>query len=310
MIDFPIFIPSYHRPTNVKTLKYYIKHGFDPKLLYVFVDSETDDIDEYEKEVKDVYGANLIVFDMDEARERYDYVHRPSPARRSAGQARNMMHDYARENGIDFYMVQDDDTNHYQVRPFGIFLRQATAEDISLTFMAVKEFMLRRHIGIFGLSQTGDLIGGRNTYLFRKKVMNTTFIQTKYIYRGEKGVQDDDTAQFAGVMNEGLFTGSTANGLILQQTSSATQQGGLTDLYKEIKLLNKAMVVPIMFPSAAIGEKQKKNGGRLHHRINYRFLMPKLIRGERSNIEWDAYPEDYPFTSEPLNRRKINCKTE
>lgn len=201
-------------------------------------------------------------------------------------------------------MVQDDDTNAYQVRPFGVHIRMAKTDDVINHFMAVKDMMVKRHIGMFGLSQNGDLIGGNNEYLFRKKVMNTTFVQTKYLYRGEKGVQDDDTSQFAGVMNEGLFTGSLANGLILSQTVSAVQKGGLTDLYREAKLLNKALVVPMQFPSCCWAEKQKQNGGRLHHRINYRYLMPKVINGNCSNIEWDAYPEDYPFTNEPLNREK------
>lgn len=103
-LDFPIFIPSYHRPRNIKTLKYYVKKlGFNPKLLYVFIDSETDDKEEYEDEVIRKYGANLIIFDMKEARKRYDYVHRPTPARRSAGQARNMMHDFARERNRILY---------------------------------------------------------------------------------------------------------------------------------------------------------------------------------------------------------------
>lgn len=304
MIDFPIFIPSYHRPKNIKTLKYYVKLGIPASMIYVFVDSETDDIADYMEEVRGKYGANIVIFDMQEARARYDYVHRPTPARRSAGQARNMMYDYALKNSIDFYMVQDDDTNAYQLRPFGIYVRMATKKDVVSHFMAVKELMLRRHIGLFGLSQNGDLIGGKNEYLFRKKVMNTTFVNVRYMYRGERGVQDDDTSQFAAVMNEGLFTGSLANGLVLCQTQSAVQKGGLTDLYKEAKLLNKAMVVPIQFPSCSFGEKQKQNGGRLHHRIKYRYLMPKVIRGKRSNIEWDAYPEDWPFTNEPLNRRK------
>ena len=42
MID--IFIPSYHRPTKVKTAKYFVKRGYDSKKIHVFIDDETDDI--------------------------------------------------------------------------------------------------------------------------------------------------------------------------------------------------------------------------------------------------------------------------
>lgn len=78
-----IFIPSYHRSDNLKTVKYFLKINWDPKKIHVFIDSETDDIAKYESSCHE-FGVNLHVFDMDEARRRYDYVHRPSKARRSA----------------------------------------------------------------------------------------------------------------------------------------------------------------------------------------------------------------------------------
>lgn len=303
MID--IFIPSYHRPYNLKTVNYFLKIGWRAENIHVFIDDEADDSDDYRK-VADRKGFNLHVFDMKEARERFDYVHRPSKSRRSAGQARNMFYDKAKELGIEFFVMQDDDTNCYQIKRNGKYLRLAMIDDITNVFEGIQEFMIKRHIGLFGISQTGDFIGGENKKLLRNKVMNTTFVLTKYIYRGERGVQDDDTSQFVGVMNNGLFTGSLGDGLVLQQTMSAVQKGGLTDLYNECKLLNKALVCPIQFPSAIRAERQEKNGGRLHHHITSKYLYPRLIKTDGvDNIAWDTYPEDYPFTNEP-KRRKID----
>ena len=295
-----IFIPSYHRPTNVKTAKYFVRMGYDPKKIHVFVDSETDDISEYEIEMNKI-GVQLHVFDMEEARKRYDYVHRASVSRRSAGQARNMFQDFAKANNIDFYMVMDDDTNGMQNRPFGLYLGPAKIDLINTVFLMIESFMRKHKIGLFGLSQTGDVYSyGVSNKIFRKKVMNTTFYLLPYIYRGERGVQDDDTSLFTGIMNEGLFTGSMHSGLILQQTASAVQAGGLTDLYNECKLLNKSLVTPIQFPSAIHAEKQTMNGNRLHHRIKNRYLFPRIIKSDkRDNIAWDTYAEDYPFTNEP-----------
>jgi hypothetical protein len=293
-----IFIPSYHRAKNLKTANYFIKIGYDRKKIHILIDSDADDRDEYEKECESK-GINLFVFNQDEAIKRYDYVHRPSPSRRSAGQSRNMFYDYAKEKGIEFYCVQDDDTNNYEIKRFGKYYRKATFEDIRNVFLGVKSMMLKYKIGCFGISQTGDFIGGSNRKILRNKVMNTTFINTKYIYRGERGLQDDDTSQFASIMNEGLFTGSLADGLVLQQTKSATAKGGLTDLYNECKLLNKSLVVPIQYPSAVFAERQEKNGARLHHNIKSKYLYPKIIKGNVSNIAWDSYDEDYPFTNEP-----------
>lgn len=299
-----IFIPSYHRP-KCNTARFFIeKAQWTPEKVHIFMDSEADDKKEYEELCK-VLGCKLHIFDMDEARRRYDYVHRASISRRSAGQARNMMQDFAKANNIDYYVVLDDDTEEFCVRN-KYCSRSARPEEIKNVFNAIIAFMVKRGIGLFGLSQTGDLFGGiKDDKIFRKKVMNTTFYLLPFIYRGERGVQDDDTSQFAGIYNEGLFTGSLRYGLILKQKQSATQKGCLTDLYNECKLLNKSLVVPIQFPSCCFAEKQKKNGGRLHHRIIYKYLMPCILKnkGGRDNIAWDTYAEDVPFTNEPKRKK-------
>ena len=307
-----VFVPSYHRSANCLTVKYFKRIGWDMSRVHIMVDDEAGDIDNY-REMCVKNGCKMHVFSMAEARARYDYVHRASPSRRSAGQARNMFQDYARTNGIEFYVVQDDDTMAMNKRLFGVKINgksevRATLSEVRATFIGIREMMMRRHIGVFGLSQSGDLIGGlsRNA-LLRHKVMNTTFYLLPYIYRGERGVQDNDTSLFAGIMNAGLFTGSLYQGIILHQMLSAKQSGGLTDLYNECRLLNKSLVVPIQFPSAVYAERQAKNGGRFHHHISHNFLEPRLLRnvGGRDNIAWDTYPEDVPFSNEPTNRRKF-----
>lgn len=300
MVD--IFIPSYHRPTNLMTCHYFQRMGYDMSKLTVFIDNETDDIAEYRKACEE-YGCNLFVFDMSEARRRYDYVHRPAKSRRSAGQARNMFHDYAKSHGIDFFCVIDDDTSNYQVRVMGYdnYRRTATLEDLLWMFEETEQYMRQRHIGVFAWSQTGDFFNPCNINWYRKKVMNTTFYLHPYIYRGERGYGDDDTSQFVGILNQGLFTGSYGVGCVLLQVQSATQAGGLTDLYNETKLLSKAILCPIQYPTGVHGERQIMNGNRLHHKIDYRYLMPKVLKGDGTvdNIPWDTYPEDWPFTNEP-----------
>ena len=300
MID--IFIPSYHRPYNIKTAKYFIKKGYNPEKIHIFIDDETDDIKEYKNETKRL-KCNLHIFNMQESIIKYDFVHRVSELRRSAGQSRNMFFDIAKKINIKFYIVIDDDTQQYQVRPFAIYTRGAILNDFINVFGAVKEFMQRQKIGVFGLSQTGDMFSVPDTKILRNKVMNTTFYDTRFIYRGEKSTLDSDTSLFVNVMNEGLFTGSMATGLVLTQVSSATQKGGLTPTYNQNKLLSKALVIPIQFPSLCYAERQKKNGARLHHKINHRYLFPKIIKGKRSNIAWDTYKEAVPFTNEPKRNK-------
>ena len=66
MID--IFIPSYHRADNLKTVNYFKKIGWDVKNIHVLIDSEADDRNEYQY-LADKVGFNLFVFDMYEARK-------------------------------------------------------------------------------------------------------------------------------------------------------------------------------------------------------------------------------------------------
>lgn len=301
MID--IFIPSYKRSDNNKTVKYFSKIGYDKSKLHVVIDDECGEVDLYEEQCeKD--GVNLHIVSFEKSVKLFDFVHRPNPGRRAAGQFRNLFHDVAKGLGLNFFIVIDDDTTGYEFRPFGVYKRSATLEDILIVFQGVKEMMERQRIGLFALSQTGDMFARYEKRLMRKKVMNTTFYNMEYIYRGERGIQDNDTSQFTGVMNEGLFTGSMASGVVLQQTQSAKAKGGLTEAYEDLKLLSKAMICPIQFPSAIRGERQKMNGNRLHHRVNYRYLYPCLIKGTGDNIAWDTYPEDYPFRNDRKNYSK------
>ena len=115
-----IFIPSYHRPDNIKTVNYFLRIGWPADKLHVFIDDATDDIDKY-RETAEHDGFQLHVFDMKEARRRYDYVHRVSESRRSAGQARNMFQDFARENGITFYMASAPVRKVFQHRQRGAY---------------------------------------------------------------------------------------------------------------------------------------------------------------------------------------------
>ena len=73
------------------------------------------------------------------------------------------------KKGIDFFIIIDDDTTDFQFRPFGVYKRRAVFDDIKITFEAVKEFMQRQRIGVFALSQTGDMFARFDTRLMRKK---------------------------------------------------------------------------------------------------------------------------------------------
>jgi hypothetical protein len=303
MID--IFIPSYKRAKELKTIKFLNKIGYDMQKVHVVIDNETPDIEDYKEKAKK-NGFNLFIFDINEARRRYDFVHRKSPSRRAAGMARNMFYDIAKGMGIEVYCVMDDDTKVFAIRPNQHYERLANGDDVIKAFDAIAEFIKKYHIGLFGLPQVGDIFVNFTDKLIHYKVMNCSFYNVKYIYRGERGLHDDDTSQFVTILNDGLFTGSLFGAIYLDQTMSATAEGGLTEIYNETKLFSKAIICPIQLPSCIHAEKQKKIGGRLHHRINYNFLVPKILKIPNYRINtmyWDAFEEDIPFTNEPKREK-------
>lgn len=297
----PIFIPSYHRSDNCKTVYYLHKLGYDMGLVHVVIDDAAGDEAEY-RAMCAKYGTELHIVDYEDAMRRFDFVHRKNPSRRTVGMFRNYFFQIAKSLGIDFYVVIDDDTNGYHLKYPQTRQRKATLEQFTWWFCEVRAFMRRHRIGAFGLSQSGDILTGCHPESwFLHKVMNTTFYDTRFVWMPERGVLDIDTSAFCSYHNAGLFTGSLGYGLMLNQTASAVAKGGLTDFYRESKLLNKALECPIQFPSAVHADKQPLNGGRIHHKIAYRYLAPRVLKrpGAAGNVAWDAYPEDVPFTNEP-----------
>ena len=295
-----IYIPSYKRAGRNKTLNYFLAVGVPPEDITVVVDDQTPDLAEYRAEA-DETGTHLLVFDMERAIAEYDFVTLPNVARRTAGLARNQIWKSAKKNKKGIFVVLDDDTSGFEIKAnTGDYLRMAKLEDIERAFSEVVEFMEKRRIGLFGLPQTGDFIGGqtRGNKVMMNKVMNTTFINPLLVQAGERGLLDTDTSQFLAVGVNGLFTGSTAWGLTLKQTPSAVSKGGLTEVYKDARLFVKSMMCPLQCPSAVSANYQPKNGGRIHHTIQSRYVNPKILRSmdDRTNIAWDTYPEDTPIT--------------
>lgn len=301
-----IFIPSYKRANNLKTVNYLEKFEYPSKLIHVVVDDETPDLDDYKYQAQS-RGFKLHIFNLNEAQRRYDFVYAlPASMKRTTGMARNMFFDIAKELNIKIFGYMDDDTLYFSIRPNQVYKRIANKDDIKIAFALLAEFIDKHKIGLIALPQIGDIFHHDSDYLLKYKTRNCIFFNTDYIEHGERGFLGDDISMFMSVLNEGLFTGSLWGAIYLNQANTAKQAGGLTEIYKEAKLMSKALICPIQFPSCVWVEKQKMNGGRIHHHIDYRYLVPKILKLPKSKINtirWDAFEEDVPFSNEP---RRLN----
>lgn len=187
MSDVDILVPSYHRSDNLKTLRYFCGIGWEPKKIHILIDDEAGDEDKY-REVCESYGCRLEVLNIAEQRRRFDYVHREPKSRRAAGMMRNAFCEYAEREGIDFYLVMDDDTSGFEVKLNGRYQRYEVKKPlIDYVLGEVRDLMQKKGIGAFALPQTGDFIGGESKRFYMPKMMNCVCYLTGYIRRGERG---------------------------------------------------------------------------------------------------------------------------
>ena len=309
----PVFIASYHRPDEIRSVKTFKELGYPASLLNVMIDDEAGDEEAYREACRQE-GVALRVFSQKEAREEYDFVTRPLRERRSGGIARNQAWKLAASLGAKQFVVVDDDTRHFEYRPFGLWACKLKGEEGRRRFLSMVHslaaFQRSHRLGVVGIAQTGETFAslgdrGPDRLLARRKVMNFCMYLTDFVHGGEVGQMDCDTLQYLHTGGAGLLTLSLRSGIVLQQVPSPQKKGGEAATYRHGGMVTKVANDVICYPSAVVGEVQPMNGNKLHHKISNRYAYPCLLRrpaGEGNNIAWDTYQEDMPFTSLPQRR--------
>lgn len=292
------FIPSWKRSDRLHTIHTLQKLGVPSHCIHVVIDDEDPaGVESYRKTCAKK-GLVLDVFDFEKEKSSYKFIF---PGKRTAAIARNCIWKMAEKHGLDHYFVMDDDVLLVSVyAASGRLYKFYDAKIFNTVLDMMYEFMKRRHIGIFGFSQSGDFFSYIEYVrkLYRKKTMNFLCYLTKYSRGTEFGNLDTDALQFCNLCNLGLFSGSIGCGLVISMHASAKKKGGLTKIYKKQSLLYKSLSIPIVYPSASKGSYIEQIG-RLHHKNNYRYLQPCVIRNTEDpdavdNIAWDTWAEDFP----------------
>jgi hypothetical protein len=280
MLDnFCVFILSYNRPDNVPTVQTLDQYGYTGD-WYIVV-SEDDDIEAYErehgKEKIETFSKEKIANDIDRG-DNFD--NKGSPI-----YARNKIFDIADELGYDYFLVLDEDYTEFSFRWDSDFnyTGYIRINDLDTVFRHHIDFLENSDLDTVAMTQGGDWIGGENAHIAnndgdiwaKRKIMNTFFHQT------------DNPIEYRGTMNDDVNTyirnqqlGDvflTPNLAQIEQERTQQQDGGLTELYKDQGTYIKSFYTLLYSPSSVKLSKMGEAEQRIHHQINWRTSIPKLI---------------------------------
>lgn len=273
--DYCVFIPTYKRANNVITYKTLKKEGYTGK-IYLVVDDKDPQLDEYKK----IYKEKVLVFSKDEISKRIDVVDN-FPEKNSVIYARNKIPELAKEVGVKYYLVLDDDYQYFCYRRcFGKKLLEFRCKNLDDIILACFDYLSKTDlIDCFCFSQNGDFIGGADSFESiggKRKIMNSFFCKTDKPFEWKARMNDDVSTNLYNGQRGKLFF--TINDVSIRQKETQGQNGGLTDMYLDLGTYIKSFYSVIVSPNCCKISAMGSNDLRIHHKILWNKSCPKLIR--------------------------------
>lgn len=271
--DFAVFILSHGRANNVKTLKTLEDGNYTGK-TYIICDDEDEQIEDYKK-----LGKEVIVFDKSEEM-KYTDTEDNFHDHRLVVYARNKCHDIAKELGIKYFLVLDDD---YHNIAFKVIedkkLKSKTCKNLNKIFDEVINFLEISGALTVTFAQGGDFIGGAENGNLEKgisrKAMNSFFCKTDRPFKFTGSTNEDVNAYITlGQKGKLLFT---IYRIVIEQGKTQANKGGLTDIYLDNGTYVKSFYSVICQPSCARVAIMNSNHPRIHHKILWNNCCPKII---------------------------------
>lgn len=272
--NFAIFILTHGRPDNIKTLTALEKCGWTGK-TYIVIDNEDARADEYFER----YGDMVLQFNKKEIAEQIDDAD-TSGDRRAIIYARHASQRMAKDLGYEYMLQLDDDYADFRYRFVKKnILTSYRVKDFDSLCNATLQFLDDTNALTVAWGQGGDMIGGINSpnYMsgLQRKVMNSFFLRTDR-HVDFKGKINDDVNLYVvyGAQGELMFTSFHVNVL---QMATQTNQGGMTELYLEEGTYAKSFYSVMMAPSCVKIYPMGTANRRLHHKVDWRYAVPKII---------------------------------
>lgn len=294
---YAVFILTHGRPNKVKTVPALEKYGYTGDVYLV-----CDNLDPTLSEYQSIYGDQVIVFDKLEAQKITDSGDN-FESKAAVVFARNAVKQIAKDLGLDYYIVLDDDyvqfrymldKNHDPCKKLHCIWNMDRVCDIMVEYLHNTPRMTS-----FAMAQTGEMMGGArrdNTGPIRK-VMNFFVFSTERDYEFMGKINEDVNLYVSHGFKGGLHL--TTRRICLQQSQTQLNAGGLTDIYLELGTYIKSFYSVMYQPSCVSIKPMGISHRRLHHSIDWRHTVPKILNPKYSRISdhktesdtWEKDPE-------------------
>jgi len=278
--NFAVFILSHGRPDNVKTYSTLRRCGYTGE-IYIVIDDEDSCRDRY----KENFGSQVIIFNKKHAAKVTD-VGDNFGKRNSVVFARNQNFIIAENLGLNYFLQLDDDYGSFQWAVDNNNKYISSGRGITLLDSIISvmiDFLDVSGAACVAMAQCGDLMGGSKGTLIKKikqgkflrKVMNTFLFNVSKPVKFYGRMNDDVNMCAVNGSRGALFV--TIPRLMVNQTETQSNAGGLTDMYLEYGTFAKSFYSVMYMPSCTtitvMGHKNK----RLHHRIKWNNAVPAII---------------------------------
>lgn len=285
-INFAVFILTNRSVQQNYTYRTLRRSGYTGD-IYIISGDECEYLDDYKRE----YKEKVLVFNKEDIATRFDTADNDGDLR-AVVYARNACFELAKEIGIKYFLVLDDDySNFYGIgNLLAVNFKQSLRKKIK-NLDRVFDLMFNYYKNIPALSiamaQTGDFVGGSlglmHSVVRRRKCMNSFFCSTDRPFTFLGKINEDVNA-YLRLGNIGYIF-LTIPIVFLQQIETQKNKGGLTDIYLDkgtyIKSFYSVMYQPSSVKVALMSSKYR----RLHHKVNWKNTVPMIIGEEYKKYE-------------------------
>lgn len=268
-----VLIISNGRPDNVRTLNSLEQHGYTGPIYIVL-----DDLDKTAPKYIENYGDMVVFFDKKKTYAESDPANNFNDLR-STTFPRNACFEIARSLGFTYFLVLDDDYTGFRYRyNDNLVYEYKATRNLDTVFSVILDFYISSGATSIAMAQGGDYMGGKEGRFGKsirtlRKCMNSFFCSTEREFK------------FIGQLNEDVNTylrlGSlghiflTINQVSLDQMSTQSNAGGMTDIYLDTGTYVKSFYSVMIQPSSVTINQMS---GRIHHSIAWKKTVPMILR--------------------------------
>lgn len=239
--------------------------------IIVFISDDDTYADEYKKLFK-----NVVIFKRDDYVFYFDEMH--NERMNVCLHARIAIQDYCRKNGIDGYIMLDDD--YVNVTFTAVTKNIKSLKNVCWRILKIMAEM-PEGVKMLAFAQGGDFMAG-SKYVTnyrvgrRRKAMNWFFCLSKRIIEWRGAINEDVNTYVYYGFRGGLYF--TLWSIRFNQLQTQKTSGGQTELYKSRGTYLKSFFTVLLWPSGVYISQIGFRFVRIHHKVDWLKTVPMILK--------------------------------